>query len=63
MASQMRQTEVTGELPAARNRSVGLAVTKRAAEEMGGSIEVDTQKGAGTCMTVRLPEAEEAGVA
>jgi len=30
-------------------------VTKQAAEEIGGSIEMDTQQGAGTCMTVRLP--------
>ena len=30
-------------------------MTKQAAEEIGGSIEMDTQQGAGTCMTVRLP--------
>ncbi|MCS4155538.1 sensor histidine kinase [Salinibacter ruber] len=36
---------------------IGLAVTKRATEKIGGSIEVDTQKGEGTCMTVRLPQA------
>uniref|UniRef100_UPI002073EED4 sensor histidine kinase n=1 Tax=Salinibacter ruber TaxID=146919 RepID=UPI002073EED4 len=34
---------------------IGLAVTKRATEEMGGSIEVDTQKGEGSRFTVRFP--------
>ncbi|MFB6271511.1 MAG: PAS domain S-box protein [Salinibacter sp.] len=38
---------------------LGLAVTKRAVEEMDGSIEVDTEKGEGTCFTVRLPRAKE----
>lgn len=37
---------------------VGLAVTKKAAEEMGGSVEVETQKGEGSRFTVRLPRAE-----
>ena len=36
---------------------IGLAVTREAVGQMGGSIEVDTQKGEGTCMTVRLPQA------
>ncbi|MCS3629251.1 PAS domain S-box-containing protein [Salinibacter ruber] len=38
---------------------IGLAVTKRAAEEMGGSIEVDTQKGEGSRFTVRFPAADQ----
>ncbi|WP_251951669.1 PAS domain-containing protein [Salinibacter ruber] len=42
---------------------IGLAVTREAVAQMGGSIEVETQKGAGTCMTVRLPLAREAGAA
>ncbi|WP_240316401.1 PAS domain S-box protein [Salinibacter ruber] len=42
---------------------IGLAVTREAVDQMGGSIEVETQKGAGTCMTVRLPLAKEAGAA
>ncbi len=42
---------------------IGLAVTREAVAQMGGSIEVETQKGQGTCMTVRLPLAEEAGAA
>jgi signal transduction histidine kinase len=37
---------------------VGLAVTKEATEQMDGTIEVETQKGEGTCFAVRLPEAE-----
>jgi signal transduction histidine kinase len=42
---------------------IGLAVTKRATEEMGGSIEVDTQKGEGSRFTVRFPAARSAGSA
>ncbi|WP_251954890.1 sensor histidine kinase, partial [Salinibacter ruber] len=42
---------------------IGLAVTREAVAQMGGSIEVETQKGQGTCMTVRLPLAKEAGAA
>jgi signal transduction histidine kinase len=42
---------------------IGLAVTREAVAQMGGSIEVETEKGAGTCMTVRLPLAKEAGAA
>jgi signal transduction histidine kinase len=34
---------------------LGLAVTKKATEEMGGSVEVETQKGEGSRFTVRLP--------
>ncbi|WP_423824882.1 PAS domain S-box protein [Salinibacter ruber] len=37
---------------------IGLAVTREAVAQMGGSIEVETEKGTGTCMTVRLPGAE-----
>jgi signal transduction histidine kinase len=37
---------------------IGLAVTREAVAQMGGSIEVETQKGQGTCMTVRLPGVE-----
>ncbi|MCS3698653.1 PAS domain S-box protein [Salinibacter ruber] len=42
---------------------IGLAVTREATSQMGGSVEVDTQKGVGTCMTVRLPLAGEAETA
>ncbi|MCS4194255.1 signal transduction histidine kinase [Salinibacter ruber] len=38
---------------------IGLAVTREAVAQMGGSIEVETEKGQGTCMTVRLPLAGE----
>ena len=34
---------------------LGLAVTKEAAEQMGGRVEVETKEGKGTCVTVRLP--------
>ncbi|WP_251951908.1 PAS domain-containing protein [Salinibacter ruber] len=42
---------------------IGLAVTREAVDQMGGSVEVETEKGQGTCMTVRLPLAGEAGAA
>ena len=38
---------------------VGLAVTKKATEQMGGTIDIETQKGEGSRFTVRLPAAEE----
>jgi len=38
---------------------VGLAVTKMAVEQMGGTIEVETEEGEGTCFTVRLPAGGE----
>ena len=34
---------------------LGLAVTWKALQQMEGSIEVETEKGEGTCFTVRLP--------
>ena len=34
---------------------IGLAVIEEAVAQMGGSVEVETEKGQGTCMTVRLP--------
>ncbi|WP_279323344.1 sensor histidine kinase [Salinibacter grassmerensis] len=38
---------------------VGLAVTQKAIEQMDGSIEVETQKGEGSCFALRLPLTEE----
>jgi len=37
---------------------LGLAVTKEAVEQMGGAIEVATEKGTGSRFTVRLPGAD-----
>jgi signal transduction histidine kinase len=36
---------------------LGLAVTREAVEQMGGSIDVETEKGTGSRFTVRLPRA------
>jgi signal transduction histidine kinase len=38
---------------------LGLAVTKQAVDQMGGTIGVETEKGKGSCFTVRLPRAED----
>jgi len=38
---------------------LGLAVTKEAVDQMNGSIDVETEKGRGTCVAVRLPRAIE----
>jgi signal transduction histidine kinase len=37
---------------------IGLAVTKKATEQMGGSIDVETEKGQGSTFTARLPAAD-----
>ncbi len=34
---------------------LGLAITKRLSEALGGEIDVESEKGKGTCFTVRLP--------
>ena len=36
---------------------LGLTVTKRLLDLLGGTIEVETERGEGTCVTVRLPAA------
>ncbi|MFB6099427.1 MAG: ATP-binding protein, partial [Salinibacter sp.] len=38
---------------------LGLTVTKEVLDQMGGSIEVETEKGEGSRFTVRLPRAEK----
>ena len=38
---------------------LGLAVTKEAVDQMNGSIDVETEKGRGTCVAVQLPRATE----
>lgn len=37
---------------------LGLAITRRVVEQMGGEVEVETEKGEGTCFTVRFPKAK-----
>ncbi len=41
---------------------LGLAVAQRMIQEMGGTIEVETAKGRGSCFTVRLPQADRSSV-
>jgi signal transduction histidine kinase len=36
---------------------IGLAVTREAVQQMGGTIDLDTEEGEGSCFTVRLPKA------
>ena len=38
-----------------RGTGLGLLVTRKVIEEHGGTIEVESEKGRGTCFTVRLP--------
>ena len=38
---------------------LGLTVTKEAVEQMGGSIDVETEPDDGTCFTVRLPRSQQ----
>ncbi len=35
---------------------LGLSTVKRLTEELGGTVEVDTEKGEGTCFSIRLPQ-------
>ena len=47
--------ESTGNKRAYEGSGLGLAVAKRLVTLMDGTIDVDTEKGVGTCVTVRLP--------
>ncbi|MEF8817254.1 MAG: ATP-binding protein [Salinibacter sp.] len=40
---------------------LGLALTREVLDQMGGGIEVDTEKGEGSCFTVRLPREDKKG--
>jgi len=40
---------------------LGLTITKEAVDQMDGSLEVETEEGTGTRVTVRFPRAEESG--
>lgn len=38
---------------------LGLSIVKQLTEELEGSVEVETEKGTGTCFTIRLPKTPE----
>jgi signal transduction histidine kinase len=44
-----------------RGTGMGLATVRRIVEEAGGTVEVKSAPGRGTCMTVRLPELDSNG--
>lgn len=48
-----------GNTRTAHGTGLGLSVTRRLADLLGGSIEVESTPGSGTCFTVRLPLAGE----
>jgi PAS domain S-box-containing protein len=50
--------ESEGRARAYEGTGIGLTVTKKAVGQMGGSIDVDTEKGRGSRFTVWLPRAE-----
>jgi len=48
--------------PAGRGTGLGLPISRRIVQECGGSLEVRSEPGRGTCFTVTLrAEAEDAG--
>jgi len=49
------EQESTGTDRSHEGSGLGLAIVDRLVTEMNGSIEVNTEKGVGTCFTVRLP--------
>jgi signal transduction histidine kinase len=53
------QQESTGAARAYEGSGLGLAITHQLTELMGGSIDVESTKGEGTCFTVRLPRQME----
>ena len=54
--------ESTGLTRTHQGSGLGLAVSKRLVELMGGSIQVESDKGKGSTFTIRLPSAEAAHV-
>jgi signal transduction histidine kinase len=43
-----------------RGTGLGLLVTRKLVEEHGGTIAVTSEKGVGTCFTIKLPLCPEA---
>jgi len=59
-AVQCLEQESTGPNRSHEDSGLGLALVGPLGTEMGGSVEVDTEKGVGTCFTVRLPRNDSA---